>query len=56
MEVKKDVCIGCGACVATCPVEAISLDDSGKATIDNTKCIHCGACKATCPVEAIDGE
>ena len=56
MEANKDICIGCGACVATCPVEAISLDEAGKAVIDAEKCIHCGACKATCPVEAIDGE
>ena len=32
MKVNKDVCIGCGSCVGSCPVEAISLVD-GKAEI-----------------------
>lgn len=50
--VDKKVCVGCGACVATCPVEAIKLVD-GVAQIDPAKCISCGACVATCPVSAI---
>ncbi len=53
MVVDKEVCIGCGACQAVCPVEAIELVD-GKASIDKEKCISCGACKGTCPVEAIN--
>ena len=50
--VDKDKCIGCGTCVAICPVEAISFVD-GKAKIDRNKCIHCGSCEASCPVRAI---
>lgn len=52
--VDKTKCIGCGTCVAICPVGAISFDDDGKARIDRTKCIRCGSCQASCPVEAID--
>ena len=52
--VDKTKCIGCGTCVAICPVEAISFDEYGKARIDRTKCIRCGSCEASCPVEAID--
>lgn len=51
--IDKNKCIGCGACVGICPVEAISMDDEGKSQIDTEKCIKCGACEATCPVEAI---
>ncbi len=51
--IDKDKCIGCGTCVAICPVGAISFEDN-KAVIDKNKCIHCGACQASCPVEAID--
>lgn len=51
--VDKEKCIGCGTCVAICPVEAISFDAKGKAQIDPKKCIHCGACEASCPVAAI---
>ncbi|MEA5026360.1 Ferredoxin [bioreactor metagenome] len=52
-KVNKEVCIGCGACVGVCPVEAIKLDDDGKAGVDELSCIDCGACVATCPVGAI---
>ncbi|NLZ46616.1 MAG: 4Fe-4S binding protein [Clostridiales bacterium] len=47
----NDECISCGACVAECPVDAISEADS-KYVIDAEKCIDCGACAGTCPVEA----
>ena len=55
MVVNKEKCIGCGACVATCPVEAIELVDS-KAQINKEKCVSCGACQGTCPVEAIEND
>ena len=47
-----DDCINCGACVAECPVDAISEGDD-KYVIDADTCIDCGACVGTCPVEAI---
>ncbi len=47
-------CIACGACVDTCPVGAISMED--KAVIDADVCISCGACAGGCPVEAIAEE
>jgi len=49
--VDKETCIGCEACVAVCPVNAISMHD-GKATI-NDSCVDCGACVDECPVTAI---
>lgn len=49
--VDKDTCVGCEACVGSCPVEAISMVD-GKAEV-NDACVDCGACVSTCPVEAI---
>ncbi|MEG0077200.1 4Fe-4S binding protein [Anaerorhabdus sp.] len=53
VTVNKDTCIGCGACVGTCPVSALSLDAEGKAECDGGTCIDCGACVGTCPVSAI---
>ncbi|MBN2251132.1 MAG: 4Fe-4S binding protein [Candidatus Altiarchaeota archaeon] len=50
--VDKDVCVGCEACVGTCPVSAISMED-GKAHVDPDTCVECGACVAVCPVSAI---
>lgn len=29
VNIDKDACIGCGACVGGCPVGALSLDDEG---------------------------
>lgn len=54
MIVDKETCVGCGACVAICPVGAISLED--KAHIDADACIGCGACVNECPVGAISPE
>ena len=53
MKVNKDTCIGCGACVDMCPVQAITLVD-GKASINPDICVSCGSCVGTCPVNAIE--
>lgn len=53
MVVDKGTCIGCGTCVGSCPVNAISFDSDGKANIDQGTCIHCGTCAGVCPVNAI---
>ena len=47
-----DACISCGACAASCPVEAIVEGDT-KFEIDADKCCSCGACASGCPVDAI---
>lgn len=46
-------CIGCGACIGECPVEAIE-DAGGVSKIDASKCIGCGTCAGSCPVNAIE--
>ncbi len=50
-----DACINCGACAASCPVEAI-VEGDGKYEIDEATCIDCGACAAGCPTDAIEAE
>ena len=54
LEIKADLCKGCGKCAKNCPMEAISGQPRMPYTIDNGKCIHCGACWGACPFGAID--
>ncbi len=46
--INQGLCMGCGTCVATCPVRAITMV-YGKPNIDSDLCIKCGACYAQCP-------
>ncbi|HDZ17770.1 hypothetical protein LCGC14_1301310 [marine sediment metagenome] len=53
MEIKAEICTGCGQCVVFCPVNAISLFDK-KAVINKKLCVECAVCyrNAECPVKA----
>jgi ferredoxin len=50
-KIDEKKCIGCGACVEKCPIEAISLVN-GKARDNENKCIGCGVCVHHCPENA----
>jgi len=53
-KVNQEICTGCGACITSCPVEAISMNDENKAEINQEACTQCGACIASCPMGAIE--
>lgn len=47
-------CANCGACMNICPVEVISVEESGlfyRPAVDEERCINCGKCAERCPVE-----
>lgn len=52
-----NTCIGCGACVKTCPENAIKMikrkDGKMKPKTDYNFCKGCGLCAKHCPVKAI---
>jgi len=48
LQIMEQFCKGCGACVASCTNEALSLRD-GRAVVDEAACILCGYCAAACP-------
>lgn len=48
-------CIACGGrCQASCPVDAITLDENGEPIIDLEKCIGCRKCIKVCPSSALE--
>jgi nitroreductase/NAD-dependent dihydropyrimidine dehydrogenase PreA subunit len=60
IEIDRDLCTGCGLCVAVCPTGTLSLVE-GKAIVSGGESIFCGHCEAVCPqnairVKAIDGK
>jgi len=53
IKVFEDVCIGCGACVDSCPVKAIWIESPAPIHIEKT-CVFCGKCVENCPVSSIE--
>jgi len=52
IEVIEDNCIGCGECIAECPVDSIELEIPSPIHIDD-KCVFCGKCVDKCQFDAI---
>ena len=44
MQISKSRCVGCGNCVAVCPVAAISIGDDGRAVVNSDQCVECYTC------------
>ncbi len=55
VNIDRQLCRGCGDCVALCPYIEIKISDSGTAYayVDPMLCLGCGACLASCPTGAI---
>ena len=53
--VDPEQCTGCEACVESCPLDAIEMQDD-IAVVDPDTCGDCGDCVDACPVEAITSD
>jgi len=52
VDIDKDACIGCQACIPICPYGAIKIEDD-RAEVIPALCKGCGACVVVCPERAI---
>ena len=52
LRVRKDLCLGCGLCIESCPQQAISIV-SATAKIDQRRCNQCYLCLDVCPQGAV---
>ncbi len=50
--VDEGSCTGCGACIARCQFQALSVRDDA-CRVDLTRCSGCGQCTTACPVDAL---
>ena len=48
-RILPDKCKGCGLCLKSCPVEAITGERKQVHVIEQSKCINCGGCFEVCP-------
>ena len=54
--VDSNKCIGCNACIRTCPVPNANRYDGNVVHINNAECIQCGECIKGCTHGARDYE
>ena len=54
-KINEEVCVGCGSCASTCPMEAIA-PAGDKYAVNADACVDCGACESACPTGAIQAE
>lgn len=59
LNIEKD-CVGCGACVDSCPTASLKLDHNENGFyvpfFANDKCVDCGKCVKVCPVIDTDNK
>ncbi|HJX23430.1 MAG TPA: 4Fe-4S binding protein [Candidatus Bathyarchaeia archaeon] len=54
IEIDRTSCTSCGACVSSCPVQAINQMPDWEVEYDDKKCIRCRICITACPFAAIN--
>lgn len=52
-RIIKELCIGCGICVNTCPMKILRIENNICVITDTSKCLECGTCIRECLNDAI---
>jgi Na+-translocating ferredoxin:NAD+ oxidoreductase subunit B len=52
INIDDDDCVGCGACIDRCWMEALKMDGT-LVVRDSNRCIGCGVCRYVCPSDAM---
>ncbi|PKP57883.1 MAG: NADH-quinone oxidoreductase subunit I [Candidatus Altiarchaeales archaeon HGW-Altiarchaeales-1] len=63
-KVNTDICVVCGMCARTCPIDAIKIEQKPGCektrnandynfTVNTGSCMWCGLCEEVCPKHAI---
>jgi len=53
IQIDYDRCMSCGACVSSCPVQAIKQNPQWDVELNKERCILCLICANACPVRAV---
>lgn len=55
LNINREKCTGCGACVQRCPKQCIAWERGELGfrypSIDTEQCVQCGLCERVCPIE-----
>jgi len=51
--IDQTLCIGCGACIKTCPMGIFRKEENGTVTSRDRSCLNCYHCTGVCPTGAI---
>ena len=53
INIRKNLCDYCGACISVCPVDCIEVREYS-IKIDDSICIDCDLCVYICPIEVLE--
>jgi len=53
LQIPREICGYCGACVSVCPEGALELVDA-YLTVESDTCRCCGICTKACPLGALE--